>query len=51
MQELKKELKQNKEYISSDEKDKAEIMKKINKLNKEKQEYIVKKTNNKTRIK
>ena len=40
MQELKKELKESKEYIDSDKEDKDKVIKKINELSKEQQKYI-----------
>ena len=40
MQELKKELKESKEYIDSDKKDKDKVIKRINELSKEQQKYI-----------
>ena len=45
MQELKKELKESKEYISSDEKVKDKIMKKINELNNLNKKYEEQKNN------
>ena len=50
MQELKKKLKESKEYIDSDKKDKNIIFKKISELTEEKQKHKRKK-NNRTRIK
>ena len=57
IQELKKELKESKEYIDSDKKDKDKVMKKFNELYNEKQNYIKEKqiieqelANNKTKI-
>ena len=40
IQELKKQLKENKGYIDSNKKDKSKVMKKSNELNKEIQEHI-----------
>ena len=40
IQELKKELKESKEYIDSDKKDKSKVMIKFNELSKENQQYI-----------
>ena len=40
MQQLKKELKESKEYIDSDKKEKSKIMKKVSELIKEQQKYI-----------
>ena len=45
IQELKKELKESKEYISSDEKVKDKIMKKINELNNLNKKYEEQKNN------
>ena len=40
IQELKKELKESKEYIDSDKKGKCKVIKKINELSKKEQKYI-----------
>ena len=40
IQELKKELKESKEYIDSDKKDKSKAMNKFDELNKEIQKHI-----------
>ena len=40
IQELKKELKESKEYIDSNKKDKSKVMKRFNELYNEKQNYI-----------
>ena len=51
IQDLKKELKESKEYIDSDKKDKSKAMIKFNELSKENQKIYKRKTNIKTRNK